>query len=229
MKLTPQQIDYIRGFISKRGFTALDLQMEIIDHVACRVEDILTENPAVSFEEAVTRTHREFGVFGFSSLEEAMLKSLTRKYRNEFARELKQWFSFPTVLLVGGFSVLLYQLFLVVSTNWLIGIVGFIYLALAVGALVRHFKLQRRYRKMMIMQVASSFVFLPTILLQFGGGLSELPQSTGPLWLQAGLFTGIVLLFAFLFAAFFRVTRFAIRQCQALEQRYPSLMNGHIK
>src|SRR5690554_5339001 len=148
MKLNSEQLAYIKGFISKRGFTALDLQMEIIDHVACRVEDILTENPAISFEEAVTRTHREFGVFGFSSLEEAMMKSLTRKYRNEFALELKQWFSFPTVLLVAGFTVLLYQLFLVVSTNWLIGTIGFAYLALSIGALVRHFKLQRRYRKM---------------------------------------------------------------------------------
>lgn len=94
MKLTPQQLEYIRSFISKRGFTALDLQMEIIDHVACRAEDILTENPAVSFEEAVTRTHREFGVFRFSTLEEAMTKSLSRKYRNQLALEIKRWFSF---------------------------------------------------------------------------------------------------------------------------------------
>ena len=226
MKLTPHQLDYIRSFINKRGFTALDLQVEIIDHVACRVEDILTKNPAVSFEEAVARTHREFGVFGFSTLEEAMMESLTRKYTNEFALELKQWFSFPTVLLVGGFAILLFQLFLVVAINWLIGFFGFIYLALTIGVIVYHFKLQRRYRKMMIMRVTNSFVFLPTLLLQFGGGLSELPQSAGPLWLHAGLFTAIILLFAFLFAASFRLTRFAIRQCQAFEQRYPSVLDN---
>lgn len=135
MKLTPQQLEYIRSFISKRGFTALDLQMEIIDHMACRVEDILTENPAVSFKEAVTRTHREFGVFGFSMLEDAMTKSLARKYGGQLLLELKQWFSFPSVLLVGGFAFLLYQLFFVVATNWLIGVFGFIYLALAIGVI----------------------------------------------------------------------------------------------
>ncbi|MGV3763639.1 hypothetical protein [Parapedobacter sp.] len=223
MKLTPQQLDYIRSFISKRGFTALDLQMEIIDHVACRVEDMLAADPTVGFEEAVARTHREFGVFGFATLEEAMMKSLTRKYRNQFALELKQWFSFPTVFLVGGFAFLLYQLFFLVATNWLIGIFGFIYLAFAIGVVAYHFKLKRRYKRLMIMRVTNSFVFLPTIILQLGIRLPEFPQSTWPLWIQAGMFTGIILLFAFLFVAFFRLTRFAIRQCQQFEERYPTI------
>src|SRR5690606_25503809 len=168
MKLTPQQLEYIRSFISKRGFTALDLQMEIIDHVACRVEELRSENPALAFEEAVAQTHREFGVFGFSTLEEAMMKSLTQKYRNQSALELKRWFSFPTIILLGGFALLLYQLFHVVATNWLIGIFGFTYLALAVGVVVYNFRLQRRYKQLMIMKVINSFVFLPTILFQIG-------------------------------------------------------------
>lgn len=226
MKLTAEQLDYIRSFISKRGFTALDLQMEIIDHVACRVEELRSKNPTLGFEEAVAQTHREFGIFGFSTLEEAMMKSLTQKYRNQFALEFKRWFSFPTIILVGGFTFLLFQLFFTVATNWLIGIFGFIYLALAVGVTAYQFKLKRRYRKMMIIQVTNSFAFLPTILLQFGGGLSEIPQSDAALWLQASLFTAIVLLFAFLFTASFRVSRFAIRQCQEFEQRFPSILNG---
>ncbi|MFB2120733.1 hypothetical protein [Parapedobacter sp. 2B3] len=226
MKLTSQQLDYIKGFISKRGFTALDLQMEIIDHVACRVEDLRSENPALPFEDAVAQTHREFGIFGFATLEEAMMKSLTQKYRNQFALEFKRWFSFPTIILVAGFAFLLFQLFFMVATNWLIGIFGFTYLVLAVGVTAYQFKLKRRYRKMMIIQVTNSFAFLPTILLQFGGGLSEIPQSDAPLWLQASLFTAIILLFSFLFASFFRVSRFAIRQCQEFEQRYPTVMGG---
>lgn len=224
MKLTPQQLDYIKGFIRRRGFTALDLQMEIIDHVACRVEDLRSENPALPFEDAVAQTHREFGVFGFATLEEAMMKSLTKKYRNQFALEFKRWFSFPTILLVGGFTLLLYQLFFVVATNWLIGVFGFLYLALAVGVIAYQYKLKRRYRKMMIIQVTNSFAFLPTILLQFGGGLSEIPQSDAPFWLQASLFTAIILLFSFLFASSFRVSRFAVRQCQEFEQRYPAVL-----
>ena len=224
MTLTPQQLVYIKGFIRKRGFTALDLQMEIIDHVACRIEDLRSENPALPFEDAVAQTHREFGVFGFAALEEAMMKSLTQKYRNQFALEFKQWFSFPTILLFGGFTLLLYQLFFVVATNWLIGVFGFLYLALAVGVTAYQYKLKRRYRKMMIIQVTNSFAFLPTILLQFGGGLSEIPQSDAPLWLQASLFTAIILLFSFLFASFLRVSRFAVRQCQEFEQRYPTIL-----
>lgn len=224
MTLTPQQLEYIRSFISKRGFTALDLQMEIIDHVACRTEELLTQQPTLCFEEAVTRTHHEFGIFGFSTLEDAMQKSLSRKYRNQFVLELKLWLSFPTVILVIGFTFLVYQLFFLVPLYWLVGTISFIYLAAAVGILVRHFKLHHRYRKMMVIQVTNGVVAgLLSVLLQVGLRLPQISQSTLPLWLQASLLTGFSLLFAFALAAFFRLTRFAIQECWDFEQRYPSI------
>src|SRR3546814_17902131 len=99
-----------------------------------------------------------------------MMHFVTLTCRGHLLLELLHCFSFPMMLLFGGSALFLYQLFVLVSTNWLIGIIGFIYLALSVGVLVRHFKLQRRYRKMMIIQVTNGVVFLPTILLQFGGG-----------------------------------------------------------
>ena len=129
MKLNKQQLERLRAFIRQRGFTAIDLQMEIIDHVACSIEEKLTRNPGMNFEQALQQTHAEFGIFGFSELEAAMAKSLREKYFYQICLEFKQWMAFPTVLVVGGFGVVLYRLFFMIATPWLLTISGFVYLA----------------------------------------------------------------------------------------------------
>lgn len=223
MKLNEQQLQHLRTFIRQQGFTAIDLQMEIIDHVACSIEEKMGENPALTFEEALQRTPAEFGVLGFSTLKEAMAKSLRKKYFRQMSLELKRWLSFPAVLVVGGFALVLYQLFFFIATPWLFVIAGFMYLAFSVGAVAYSLWLQRKYRKLMAMQFANQFVFLPTFLFYGGGGWSAIssqftlyPEES---WIYACLFTSLTLFFTFLFAAFFRVTSYAIRNCREFERQ----------
>lgn len=222
MKLTQQQIEYIRTFIKQRGFTAMDLQLEIIDHVACRIEEKMGKNPALSFEAALQQTHAEFGVLGFGQLEAAMVSSLRKKYFRQIQLELKRWLSFPGVLLVGSFAWIVYQLFFRITTPWLLAIAGSIYFAVSLGAFLYLWWLERRYRKLMVMQFAAQFVLLPTFLFQVGFLFSELsdqmeqyPEYT---LIYACLFVGFTLLFTFLFSAFFRIISYAIQRCREFEQ-----------
>jgi hypothetical protein len=43
MSLTVEQITAIKAFINKRGFTTIEVEMEILDHVASAVEAKLEE------------------------------------------------------------------------------------------------------------------------------------------------------------------------------------------
>lgn len=217
MKLNPEQLNRIKRFISKRGFTAIDLQMEIIDHVACRIEDKLQANPKLDFEQALQQTHAEFGVFGFSTLEEALIQGLNREYRNQISLELKTWLTWPHVLATAGTAVLLYQLFFIISPVILIASISAIYMAIAVWQIVWNIGLRRRYRKMMAMQIANTFVFFPSLILQLG-----LPADGNITahWTWASTYTLVFLIFAFLFAATFRVTNFAVARCRKLEEQY---------
>src|SRR5690606_10265980 len=127
-----------------------------------------------TFEEALQQTHAEFGVSGFSTLKEAMANSLRKKYFRQMSLELKRWLSFPAVLVVGGFVLVLYQLFFLIATPWLFAITGFAYLAFSVGAVAYTIWLQSKYRKLMAMQFANQFIMLPTFLFQIGGGWSAI-------------------------------------------------------
>ena len=223
MKLNQEQITTIKAFISKRGFTAIDLQLEILDHVACRIEDKMLENPKLSFEQALRQTHTEFGALGFSTFEEAMVASLNHKYRNEMWLELKKWCSFPAVFAVGVAAFLLYSSFLVIPASAIIITASVCYMVLAIWAVIHHMRLRMRYRKLMAMQATNSFAFFPGFILQIGlyyGG------STITHWTWACAYTTLILLFAFFFAATFRVMDFAVIRCQELEKQYSLLLES---
>jgi len=222
MKLSKQQLEHLRPFIRQQGFTAVDLQMEIIDHVACSIEEKMGEDPAVTFEEALQQTHAEFGVFGFRTLKEAMTNSLRKKYFRQMSLELKQWLSFPTVLAVGGLALVLYQLFFLITTPWLYVITGSVHFAFSIGTFVYTWWLKRRYRRLMAMQFATQFVYLPTYLFYIGGGWSAISNQftlyPEEAWIYACLFACVTLFFAFLFAAYFRITSYAIQRCREFER-----------
>lgn len=93
MNLTPDQISALKKLISFKGYEEIDVQYEILDHVACRVEVLMEENPKLSLEEAFRKTHSEFGIFGFSDLEESYKKGIQKKFRARY------WASFRRIFL----------------------------------------------------------------------------------------------------------------------------------
>jgi hypothetical protein len=93
MKLTKDQITTLKKLISYKGYPEIDLQYEILDHVACKVEKLLEEKPSLALDDAFRNVHSEFGIFGFSDLAESYTKSIERRYRRFFWEELKALFT----------------------------------------------------------------------------------------------------------------------------------------
>lgn len=92
MKLSPGQIITLKKLISYKGYPEIDLQYEILDHVACKVEVLLEENPTMELDDAFRKVHSEFGIFGFSDLAESYTKSIEKRYRRLFWQEVKLLF-----------------------------------------------------------------------------------------------------------------------------------------
>jgi hypothetical protein len=89
MNLSPDQISALKKLISFKGYDEIDVQYEILDHVACRVEVLMEENPKLSLEEAFRKTHSEFGIFGFSDLADSYRKSIQKKFRTRYWGSLR--------------------------------------------------------------------------------------------------------------------------------------------
>ncbi len=89
MKLSKDQIEQLKTLISKKGYPEIDVQYEILDHVACKIEVMLYENPNLKIEEAFQKVHASFGIFGFSELEESYKKLIEKRLRGYFWEEMK--------------------------------------------------------------------------------------------------------------------------------------------
>lgn len=76
MPLNKHQIEQIKQFIHSRGFTHIEVEMEILDHVASAVENKLEKDPSMSLERAIQEVHAGFGPLGFSTFEDSINKSV---------------------------------------------------------------------------------------------------------------------------------------------------------
>lgn len=90
--LSGEEINYVREFVGRKGYSQIEVQSEMIDHIACIVEEKREENPSLSIEKAVADFHASFGIFGFSDWAERLEKQTYRKVQFQFLSILKSFF-----------------------------------------------------------------------------------------------------------------------------------------
>jgi hypothetical protein len=131
MKLSPDQITTLKKLISYKGYPEIDLQYEILDHVACKVEVHMEKDPKMALDDAFRKVHSEFGIFGFSSLEESYKKAIRKRVRNNYWPELKNLCTSYRIIYPLGLGVIIYQasLYLDDPQNWVLLFAGFLFLA----------------------------------------------------------------------------------------------------
>lgn len=110
MQLTKQQIEKLRIHLEESGFKYIDVQMEILDHVATAVEERMTENPGLTFQDAVNQTQASFGPKGFRQIEISIIGGMTRRYRKLFFNEFISLLNYKYIALVLFFCFLVYKI-----------------------------------------------------------------------------------------------------------------------
>lgn len=99
MKLTQEQIDQLYIFTRQHYVEYFDVQSELVDHLANAIETEWQENPKLSFDEALNKEFKKFGVFGFEDVVEQKQKQLTRKYYSIIWLHFKEFFGLPKIVL----------------------------------------------------------------------------------------------------------------------------------
>jgi isoprenylcysteine carboxyl methyltransferase (ICMT) family protein YpbQ len=110
MKLSKDQITILKKLISYKGYPEIDLQYEILDHVACKVEVLMEKDPKLALDDAFRKVHSEFGIFGFLGLAESYMKSIEKRYRRFFWEEFKSLFRSYRIIYPMTMTFILYWL-----------------------------------------------------------------------------------------------------------------------
>lgn len=115
--LSKENLQELKAFIEKRSLRFSDpmILLEILDHFACKVEEIQEKNPGISLQAAMEEAHRAFGVRGFAPLADQAENSLLLRYKriaNGHIRNLLCSYPFLLIVAAGLFCYQLLSLWL---------------------------------------------------------------------------------------------------------------------
>ena len=180
MSLSTEQISKIKKFINSRGFTAIEVELESLDHMASKIEDLMAENPGLSFDLAISKAHSSFGIFGLSSIEESIRIGINKRFRKRLHKEIFSLFTTSRILLLVLFLVLGYIFQLVyltldagVSVN-----LGFYLYAISIS-IIPYIKFRKTWKawnqKSMIIQNAGIAMWSSMWVFGYGlGGVTKM-------------------------------------------------------
>jgi len=222
MKLSKPQIEQLQKLISYKGYPEIDVQYEILDHVACKVEVMLEENPKLSLPDAFQKVHASFGVLGFSELEESYKKMIQKRLWGYYWAELKNLFTSIRVIFPIGILFLMFQSsnLLQDSKAWILMMVVFLFFSF-IWVVARYWGKHKKYKKY-ASYIASNGVFqsinFGVIICMHGHTFVYREQGV-----QEGLFAqvfigGILVSIAFLFTSIFILSRVLDRSIADTEE-----------
>lgn len=133
MKLNEEQIDVLFKFTRKKWVHWYDLQVELVDHLASRIEEEMTADIKLSFQQALDRVYAGFGIFGFSKFVQSAEKLVRKKNSLIWRKALIEQFTWPNLVrsicilllitIAGTFVNINFITFAIMATNLIVSFV----------------------------------------------------------------------------------------------------------
>ena len=226
LKVNQEQIDRLYRFTREHFVEHYDLQTELVDHLSNAIEEEWKENPKLSFEEALQKEFKKFGVFGFMDVVEQRQTALNKKYNLLIWKHFKEFFTIPKIiitisLIVGLFYVFKYIFFYELMTIAMIG-----WLLLLIAALVyekRKIKKRKKQtgKKWMFEEIIYGYGSFSSVLTFPIHTINIFSNHTNEIPNDYALF-GISLFLVTVFLATFIVTKIIPSKAEEyLKQTYP--------
>lgn len=99
MKLTATQLQELDAFILRKGIFYTEIREEILDHLACAVEEKMAQTPTMSFQKALDSTYASFGIFGFLDMEESIQKRIQKEVLRHFMMSFRSFFKLQRIII----------------------------------------------------------------------------------------------------------------------------------
>ena len=133
MTLTNNQIAELFRFCEQKYVRYYDLQVELVDHLAERIEEETVTHPELSFDDALAKVYKGFGIFGFAHIVRDKETSLRKQTNKLWLKELVSYFTLPKLLLTISSLLLFYfsgDFFSPDTRKWIIvtlWLIGYVY------------------------------------------------------------------------------------------------------
>ncbi len=215
MKLTLQQIEEIKAFILHKGYLEPDLQIEILDHVACLVEEKIHED--LGFHEALNLTYQNLGSWGLREfvkyIEEGYLKAQVQTIKST----LRNWFLSPYTFVFLLLSILIYSAILKYFEPIVVGLPALFLLLYITYYFAKIQHLKKLYCNYIAVESIDRFNFLKILTAVNLSGLLLFAEPS-PLW--AFLYTLGFIIMVLVFTIHIILLETAFKNCSKLACLY---------
>jgi len=147
MKLTQEHIEELYKFTRAHFVYHFDLQTELVDHLAYGIEAQIAKNPQLTFQEALDKEFKKFGVFGFQDVIGERQKALSKRYWKIILRFYKEYFTLPKIVLTLFLSVVLFTVLKNISIGYQNYIIVVIFLLFLIPSTIKMFNYNRILKK----------------------------------------------------------------------------------
>lgn len=169
-QLTTEQIDALFAFTKKHLVEHYDVQVELVDHLANAIEAQWKENPKISFEEALDKEYKSFGVFGFSGLVEQKQAALQNHYWTIIKKEFISFFTIPKIILSVVLFYIVFQLYSNPSTMnemmWFV-LKAILFIGTLAIWIYQSYQLKKEKRKYLLHTINNYFISIPVTFIVF--------------------------------------------------------------
>lgn len=97
MTLASPQIEALFAFCREYNVTYYDVQVELVDHMASAIEDMITADPKLTFEQAKYKAYKSFGYRGFSRVVEDRQALAHKANRRRVWKLFLSYFTWPKI------------------------------------------------------------------------------------------------------------------------------------
>ncbi|MEO9147636.1 MAG: hypothetical protein ABI237_18970 [Ginsengibacter sp.] len=168
--LTSEQVQSLFAFCEKHFVKYYDVQVELVDHLANAVELEMQNEPKLSFEKAVEKVHRSFGVRGFAPLVAEKQAAAEKHNKKLFWQLFKDHFGWPKILFFFVLLIILYTLFSFDPSFMYWGSLGIIFIfwpVLSTGMLRLQRHVYKTGKKFVVINLSwiGSLLFLPVYFI----------------------------------------------------------------
>jgi len=119
MALTKEQIEELFAFTEKKFVRYYDIHVELVDHLAERIEEELEANHSLSFKLALAKVYNGFGLFGFAKIVQQKEAEVIKTNNRIWRQEVKSFFTIPKIIFSICLFTVIYQLSGIIGSNYL--------------------------------------------------------------------------------------------------------------
>ena len=177
MTLSPEQVQTLFAFTEKKFVRWYDLQVELVDHLANKIEAAIEKNPSLSFDRALGNVYAEFGIFGFAEIVRERENALRKANNKLLWNEIKNQFTWPNLVRSLTILLLIYSVVIFVGLKVVIVLYSLCYVIDAIFNYRNLFyrnrftgkkkPISKKRKNLLMLQSLPSFGLLPFFYFQF--------------------------------------------------------------